>query len=129
MVLLHLAPAIIAELTESASVLHCPASLVLIICRPVGAVSYEAVTEEGLKRDVLFCYDLELPADFQPTAQVNKPLLRHPQVFLVGAAVIERSHGDSDRAGEWSVTDRNAAHGSMHPFPAAAWPGNVPMTV
>lgn len=35
---------------------------------PVGAVSYEVVTPDGrgLKRDVLFCYDLELPADFVP---------------------------------------------------------------
>jgi len=43
--------------------------------KAVGAVSYECLVEEGdaawggatgLKRDVLFCYDLELPADFTP---------------------------------------------------------------
>ncbi|GJP36356.1 hypothetical protein CLOM_g20871 [Closterium sp. NIES-68] len=34
---------------------------------PVGAVSYEVVTEANtLKRDVLFCYDLQLPPDFNP---------------------------------------------------------------
>lgn len=34
-----------------------------------GVVSYEVTTKEGLKRDVLFCYDLELPASFVPTAR------------------------------------------------------------
>jgi hypothetical protein len=29
-------------------------------------VSYCLETEEGLRPDVLFCYDLELPADFVP---------------------------------------------------------------
>jgi hypothetical protein len=34
--------------------------------RPVGAVSYCTERSEGLRHDVLFCYDLELPADFVP---------------------------------------------------------------
>lgn len=34
--------------------------------RPVGAVSYQYFGTKGLKPDVLFCYDLELPADFEP---------------------------------------------------------------
>jgi len=33
---------------------------------PVGTVSYVAESERGLKPDTLYCYDLELPADFQP---------------------------------------------------------------
>ncbi|HEY5606874.1 MAG TPA: DUF4743 domain-containing protein [Alphaproteobacteria bacterium] len=33
---------------------------------PVGAVSYCLEAEEGLRPDVLFCYDLELPPDFVP---------------------------------------------------------------
>lgn len=32
----------------------------------VGEVSYFAQTEKGAKPDVLFCYDLELPGDFEP---------------------------------------------------------------
>lgn len=32
----------------------------------VSAVSYEDVESSRLKRDVLFCYDLELPYDFKP---------------------------------------------------------------
>ena len=34
--------------------------------RPVGAVSYCCETDEGLRPDVLFCYDLELPETFEP---------------------------------------------------------------
>jgi hypothetical protein len=33
---------------------------------PVSAVSYCLETEDGLRPDVLFCYDLELPPDFVP---------------------------------------------------------------
>lgn len=33
---------------------------------PVSAVSYEDIEGERLKRDVLVCYDLELPLDFKP---------------------------------------------------------------
>lgn len=34
--------------------------------KPVGAVSYTSIVPSGLKRDVLFCFDLELPLDFTP---------------------------------------------------------------
>jgi len=36
--------------------------------KPVGAVSYCSQYSYGLKRDVLFCFDLKLPDDFQPVA-------------------------------------------------------------
>lgn len=36
---------------------------------PVGFVSYVSMSEEGLKPDVLFCYDLQLPPDFVPKPQ------------------------------------------------------------
>ncbi|KAL3679104.1 hypothetical protein R1sor_022060 [Riccia sorocarpa] len=32
----------------------------------VGAVSYDEIHDDCYSRDVLFCYDLELPVDFQP---------------------------------------------------------------
>lgn len=35
--------------------------------RAVGAVSYETISGRSYKRDVLFCYDLELPPDFVPS--------------------------------------------------------------
>ena len=34
--------------------------------RPVGAVTYNRDTERGFKPDTLYCYDLELPAGFEP---------------------------------------------------------------
>ena len=34
--------------------------------QPVGAVTYLGMSDKGLKPDVLFCYDLELPRDFRP---------------------------------------------------------------
>jgi len=33
---------------------------------PVGVVSYKRVAQRGYRRDVLYCYDLELPQDFLP---------------------------------------------------------------
>lgn len=38
---------------------------------PAGAVSYTSLQPAGLKRDVLYCYDLQLPADFVPQPQVR----------------------------------------------------------
>jgi len=34
--------------------------------RPVGALSYNRVAERGFRPDVLYCYDIELPGDFEP---------------------------------------------------------------
>jgi 8-oxo-dGTP pyrophosphatase MutT (NUDIX family) len=34
--------------------------------RPVSTVTYNATSQRGLKPDVLYCYDLELPVDFRP---------------------------------------------------------------
>jgi len=33
---------------------------------PVGVVSYNRVARRGYRPDVLYCYDLELSADFEP---------------------------------------------------------------
>jgi isopentenyldiphosphate isomerase len=33
---------------------------------PVGAITYCRASKRGLKPDVMYCYDLELPADFEP---------------------------------------------------------------
>ena len=53
---------VIKEAGEEAGV---PAGLAAS-ARPVGAVSYCQETAEGLKPDVMYCYDLELPAEFRP---------------------------------------------------------------
>jgi len=53
---------LIKECHEEANI---PADLVRL-ARPAGAVSYTTFRPEGLRDDVLFIYDLELPASFQP---------------------------------------------------------------
>ena len=37
--------------------------------RAIGSITYCAQNRAGLKPDVLYCYDLELPADFQPSPE------------------------------------------------------------
>lgn len=53
---------LIKEGAEEASI---PAEL-MARARPVGAVSYITEMAEGLRHDLLYCYDLELPEDFVP---------------------------------------------------------------
>jgi len=53
---------LIKECAEEAAI---PRELA-ILATPVGAITYRAESPEGLKPDVQFCYDLELPADFAP---------------------------------------------------------------
>ncbi|MBY0431990.1 MAG: DUF4743 domain-containing protein, partial [Rhodospirillales bacterium] len=52
-------------LKEAAEEADIPAELAAQ-SRPVGLISYCMEAENGLKPDVQFCYDLDLPADFQP---------------------------------------------------------------
>eukprot|EP01041_Mallomonas_annulata_P008817 gene8817-18248_t len=55
---------VVKECAEEANI---PESLALM-SQAVGAVSYRGKDEYGrLKRDALFCFDLELPPDFTPT--------------------------------------------------------------
>lgn len=54
---------VIKECNEEACIPRTIAEMAI----PVGAVSYEDIDGITCKRDVLFCYDLLLPDDFQPT--------------------------------------------------------------
>lgn len=45
--------------------------------KPVGAVSYTSLQPAGLKRDVLFCFDLKLPVDFVPQPLVSTSRALH----------------------------------------------------
>ena len=36
---------------------------------PVGAITYTMENETGLKPDMMFCWDLALPAGFQPSCE------------------------------------------------------------
>jgi 8-oxo-dGTP pyrophosphatase MutT (NUDIX family) len=53
---------VIKECGEEASI---PPELARM-SRPVGIITYNANYQGCCKRDVLFCYDLELPVDFEP---------------------------------------------------------------
>jgi hypothetical protein len=59
---LGLADNLLKECAEEASIPPTLASRAV----PVGAVTYTCETDQGLRPDVLFCYDLELPEQFQP---------------------------------------------------------------
>ena len=56
------AATVIKEAGEEAGL---PAALAAT-ARAVGRVEYAMARDEGLRRDTLFCYDLELPAGFEP---------------------------------------------------------------
>lgn len=61
---LSLADNLIKECAEEAAI---PADLARQ-ARPVGAISYVGERPEGLRNDVLYNFDLEIPADFRPEA-------------------------------------------------------------
>jgi 8-oxo-dGTP pyrophosphatase MutT (NUDIX family) len=53
---------LVKEAEEEAAIPHD----IVARARPAGAVSYRMETELGIRDDVLFVYDLEMPADFVP---------------------------------------------------------------
>jgi len=53
---------LIKEAGEEAAI---PADLVSAAV-PVGTIEYAMERQEGLRRDILYCYDLALPPDFVP---------------------------------------------------------------
>lgn len=59
---------VVKECKEEASI---PAAL-SEKAKPVGAITFYAMYPNGLKRDVLFCYDLPLPQDFTPEPEVQE---------------------------------------------------------
>ncbi len=60
---------------------------------PVGAVSYRMETALGIRDDVLFVYDLEMPADFVPQNQDGE-IVRFE--LLPASAVVERVRSTDD---------------------------------
>jgi len=59
---LSLAENVVKEAAEEASV---PEALAQTAC-PAGVITYMIDTKNGMRRDMLFVYDLKLPADFAP---------------------------------------------------------------
>jgi isopentenyldiphosphate isomerase len=60
---------------------------------PVGAISYKKETELGIRDDVLFVYDLEVPADFTPQNHDGEIVEFMP---MTAAEVIERVRSTDD---------------------------------
>ncbi len=59
---------------------------------PVGAITYCLETPEGLKPDVQYCYDLELPADFVPANHDGEIEEFFLWPIAQAAAVVRDSH-------------------------------------
>jgi 8-oxo-dGTP pyrophosphatase MutT (NUDIX family) len=82
-------PTLVKEGEEEAAI---PAALIERAV-PVGAVSYRMETELGIRDDVLFAYDLELPADFTP--KCNDGEIVHFEL-MPAADVVERVRATDD---------------------------------
>lgn len=80
---------VIKEAAEEASV---PEALARQ-ARPAGALSYAMEVPEGLRRDVLFVYDLRVPEDFRPTDQDGE----HSSFERMPAAQALRLVGETGR--------------------------------
>jgi 8-oxo-dGTP pyrophosphatase MutT (NUDIX family) len=84
--------------------------------KPVGAVSYCSQYSYGLKRDVLFCFDLKLPDDFQPVANDGEveEFYRLPIEDVLD--IVARSEGDTYKDNcNLVVLDFMIRHGIISP--------------
>jgi 8-oxo-dGTP pyrophosphatase MutT (NUDIX family) len=61
--------------------------------KPVGLVSYKTFFTDGQRDDVLFCYDIEVPADWQPAPQDDE--VEHFELWPI-ERVIERLQRTDD---------------------------------
>ncbi|KAK7841698.1 nudix hydrolase 20 [Quercus suber] len=62
---------------------------------PVGTVSYMDIDGYRYKRDVLFCYDLKLPASFRPENQ-GRPIQALLLQLLLSVPKDSSCHGEVD---------------------------------
>ena len=82
-------PTLVKEGDEEAAI---PAPLIERAV-PVGAVSYRMETELGIRDDVLFVYDLELPSDFKPKCNDGEIV---EFALMPAAEVVERVRRTDD---------------------------------
>lgn len=82
------AETLVKEAGEEASI---PPELAAM-AKPVGRVSYVMATSEGLRRDILHCHDLELPADFVPQPQDDE--VERFELWPVARLLAEVRDGD-----------------------------------
>ena len=81
---------------------------------PVGAVSYRMETRLGIRDDVLFVYDLEMPADFVPQNRDGEIVQFE---LMPAAAVLERVRTTEDFKFNVNlvIIDFALRHGLLHP--------------
>jgi hypothetical protein len=82
--------------------------------RPVGIVSYRMEIEQGLRNDVLFCYDLAVPEDFRPVNRDGEI----DEFFLWPIDRVRRTVAETDDF-KWNVgpviIDLMVRHGLLTP--------------
>lgn len=83
---------------------------------PVGAVSYCSKQRQGIKRDVLFCYDLNLPDSFVPRVNDGEvqEFFRLPVRQVLN--IVSRTEGDTYKDNcNLVVLDFMVRHGIISP--------------
>jgi len=84
---------------------------------PVGRISYVMANEEGLRRDVLHCYDLELPEGFVP--RPNDAEVERFELLPIAQVLAEVRDGDRVKFNvNLVLIDFFLRHGVIHPTPA-----------
>jgi 8-oxo-dGTP pyrophosphatase MutT (NUDIX family) len=81
---------------------------------PVGAVSYCMETPLGLRRDTLFTYDLELPADFEPRC-VDGEMEAYQRLPLEAVATLVRDTEEVKPNSALVLIDFLIRHGALRP--------------
>lgn len=82
--------------------------------RPVGIVSYDLISQRGIKQEVLYCYDLELDASFQPVCtdgEVDEFML----LPLQEVATLVRDTDEFKANCNLVIIDFLIRHGYIHP--------------
>ncbi len=82
--------------------------------RPVGAITYNAENEKGYKPDTLYCYDLELPADFRPRC-ADGEMQEYALLPVAEVAAVVRDSDDFKPNCNLVVIDFLIRHGFLDP--------------
>jgi hypothetical protein len=101
---------LVKEADEEASI---PAELIAHAV-PVGAMTYRMESEHGIRDDVMFLYDLEVPADFTPRNRDGE-IVRFE--LMPAATVLERIRTTDDFKFNVNlvILDFAIRHGLLHP--------------
>lgn len=103
---------LVKECEEEAGIDACLANQAV----PVGAVSYCTEQKHGLKRDVLFCFDLRLPSDFTPVVNDGEVEEFYKMTMDEVQSIVQRTEGDTYKDNcNLVVVDFMIRHGIITP--------------